>query len=194
VILSAVAYRPVPRGDDRRRATEPMLAPKAAAFGNIHCGTQCQGNEMADLTMIGGVPVLRLVLELQPRGFPPSRCARTQVLSISSHAVFRQARSGETFPGEGFEGDGPSNSFMEVLYGRPTLESAPNAERSAGAICTGRLHASTHADLGAMSIPTQPEIVFGWRDVWLVRLVQERFDKGFELVKLERFSHEVGST
>jgi hypothetical protein len=54
---------------------------------------------MAGLTMIGRVPVLGLVLELQQRGFPPSMCARTQAMSISSHAVFRQARSEKPFPG-----------------------------------------------------------------------------------------------
>jgi hypothetical protein len=46
---------------------------------------------MAGVTMIGCVPVLGLVLELQQRGFPTLMCARTQAMFTSSHAVFLQA-------------------------------------------------------------------------------------------------------
>ena len=41
-----------------------MLATEAAALGNVDRCTQCLSDEMAGLTMIRRVPVLRLVLEL----------------------------------------------------------------------------------------------------------------------------------
>jgi hypothetical protein len=42
-----------------------MLAPKATAPRNVYCCPQRRSDEMAGLTMIGRVPVLGLVLELE---------------------------------------------------------------------------------------------------------------------------------
>jgi hypothetical protein len=49
---------------------------------------KCLCDEMASLAMIGCVPVLRLMLELQHRGPPTNTCARSRWTAISgrSHA------------------------------------------------------------------------------------------------------------
>jgi hypothetical protein len=73
---------------DRRQATVPMLATKAAALRNVYRCAHCRSDEMAGLTMIGRVPVLRLVLELQQCRLPASRRARSELMLISAPCHF----------------------------------------------------------------------------------------------------------
>ncbi len=52
-----------------------MLATKTAALRNVDRRTERLGDQMASLTVIWRFPVLRLVLELEPRCFPAGRYA-----------------------------------------------------------------------------------------------------------------------
>jgi hypothetical protein len=52
-----------------------VLTLKSAGARDFHCCAQCLSNEMAHLTMIGRVPVLGLVLELQHSRLPASHRA-----------------------------------------------------------------------------------------------------------------------
>ena len=63
---------------DRRRANATMLATQAAALRNVDRRAQCRSDKVAGLSVIRGVPVRRLVLELLPRRLPANGCARSE--------------------------------------------------------------------------------------------------------------------
>ncbi len=60
----------------------PVLTLKSATARDFHRCAQCLSNEMPRLTMIGRVPVLGLVLELEQRRLPASRCPPPEPMPI----------------------------------------------------------------------------------------------------------------
>jgi len=62
----------LPLASESRFIALTVLTPKSAGARDFHGGTKGLSNEMAGLTMIGRVPVLGLVFELQQRRLPAS--------------------------------------------------------------------------------------------------------------------------